>query len=185
MRAFVPRIHDSGCGRRPLQTSYHDTILHFPNFPTSPSVSEALRSRCSDSRTQLHEAFHSFLPAIHDLLEASASAEELLLRYVFGLLSQQGIVSSTIKYEFEVPELDFFGHNLDASGTRTLLAKVEQIQEFPRPTSTTKLWQHIGLISFYLRCLSNITRLAHSQEAPLANAKMSTPPCPGTNRGTT
>lgn len=98
---------------------------------------------------------------VDDLLVASSTAEEHTthLRLLFERLAKHGILINATKSEFGVPELDFLGHHPNSSGLRPLPAKVSAIQDFPRPTSLTKLRQFIGLINFYRRFIPHCDKL--------------------------
>jgi hypothetical protein len=58
---------------------------------------------------------------------------------------------SSLMCLFGVPELDFLGHHVDATGVRTLEMNVQAIKEFPRPATQRKLREFIGLVNFYRR----------------------------------
>ncbi len=88
-----------------------------------------------------------------DLLVASTSQQEHLqhLRLVFERLQDHGIVINVSKSVFGVPELDFLGYHLDATGIRPLQDRVEVIRDFPLPTTQRKLREFLGLVNFYRR----------------------------------
>lgn len=90
---------------------------------------------------------------VDDLLIASSSPEEHLqhLRLVLERLDEHGLLINMSKSIFGVPELDFLGHHVDATGIRPLEEKVQVIRDFPRPTTQRKLREFIGLINFYRR----------------------------------
>ena len=90
---------------------------------------------------------------IDDVLIASASPEEHLqhLRLVLERLDKHGLLINVSKSLFGVPELNFLGHHVDATGIRCLETKVQVIREFPLPTTQRKLREFIGLINFYRR----------------------------------
>ena len=50
-----------------------------------------------------------------------------------------------------MPELDFLGYHVDATGIRLLEEKVQAIRNFPLPATQRKLREFIGLLNFY-RC---------------------------------
>lgn len=49
------------------------------------------------------------------------------------------------------PELDFLGHRVNSQGIVPLSSRVAAVQDFPQPSSLTKLCQFLGLINFYQR----------------------------------
>ena len=94
---------------------------------------------------------------IDDLLIASSSSEEHLrhLRSVLERLDEHGILINVSKSVFGVPESDFLGYHLDATGIRPLEEKVEVVREFPLPNTQRKLRTFLGLVNFYHRCIPN------------------------------
>ncbi len=71
---------------------------------------------------------------IDDLLIASHSPEEHL-RHLRLRLDNHGILINVAKSLFGVPELDFLGFHLDATGVRPLQEKVKVVREFPLPNT--------------------------------------------------
>ena len=90
---------------------------------------------------------------IDDMLVSSSSPEEYLkhLRLVFQCLEELGIIINVQKSRFGLPELDFLGFHVDATGICPLEEKVQVIQEFPRPDTQRKLRRFLGLVNFYHR----------------------------------
>ena len=101
---------------------------------------------------------------IDDLLVASTSQEEHLghLRQVLERLQDHGILINTAKSVFGVPELDFLGYHLDASGIRPLEERVQVIRDFPLPTTQRKLREFLGLINFYRRFIPHCAAILQS-----------------------
>ena len=110
---------------------------------------------------------------IDDILVASTSPEEHLqhLRQVFARLEEHGLVINAAKSLFGVPELDFLGHHVDATGIRPLEAKVQAIQEFPCPTTQRKLREFIGLVNFYRRFIPQCATLLRPLDKLLKHTK--------------
>jgi len=90
---------------------------------------------------------------IDDVLIASRSLDEHWkhLRILFERLEAHGLTVQPTKCEFAVPQLTFLGHVVSAKGIAPLPDRVTAIQEFPRPTSTRKLREFLGLVNFYRR----------------------------------
>ena len=101
---------------------------------------------------------------VDDLLIASKSPEEHTthLDLLFERLRNHGIVINAANSVFGVPELEFLGHWLDFSGIRPLPSKVQAIKDFPRPTSTTKLRQFLGLVKFLTTFRSELRQTART-----------------------
>ena len=94
---------------------------------------------------------------IDDLLIASSYPEEHLkhLQLVLQRLADHGILINTSKSVFGIPELDFLGYHVDASGIQPIESKVQVIRDFARPTSQRKLHEFLGLVNFYRRFIPN------------------------------
>lgn len=58
-----------------------------------------------------------------------------------------------------MPELDFLGHHIDATGSRPLPKKVEALQQFLHPSTIQELQQFTGLVQFYNQFVSSINLL--------------------------
>ena len=106
---------------------------------------------------------------IHDLHIASKDSDEPNnhLRMVFKHLEYQGILINSSKCKLGVPQLQFFGHQIDSQGIRPLRDKVQAVKEFPPPTTTHKLWEFLGFVNFYHHFLPN-TALILQPNAPMS-----------------
>jgi hypothetical protein len=50
-----------------------------------------------------------------------------------------------------VPEVDFLGHRVSASGFAPLPSRVATIQKYPRPATVKQLLAFLGVFNFYRR----------------------------------
>ena len=73
-----------------------------------------------------------------------------------------------------VPQLQFLGHYLDASGIRPLEDKVQIIRDFPQPSSQRKLREFLGLVNFYRRFLPGCATVVRPLNELLSPSKDST-----------
>ena len=57
------------------------------------------------------------------------------------------MVINVAKSVFGASSLHYLGHVVDPTGIRPLEGKVQAIQDFPQPTTTSKLREFLGLIT--------------------------------------
>ncbi len=62
-----------------------------------------------------------------------------------------GLVINFEKCTFAVPEVDFLGHRVSASGFAPLPSRVTAIQKYPRPATVKQLLAFLGVFNFYRR----------------------------------
>ena len=98
---------------------------------------------------------------LDDILIASSSKEQHLqhLQTLFDRLEEHGLVVNPDKCVLGVPELEFLGHHINATGSRPLPEKVEAVQRFPRPATVQEVQQFTGLVQFYNRFVPRINLL--------------------------
>lgn len=110
---------------------------------------------------------------IDDILVASASEEEhrVHLEEVFRRLSQHGLTINPQKSEFCKTEVEFLGFLVDSQGIKPLPGKVDQIADFPRPTTKGHLRRFLGMINFYRRCLPKAAEVQRLLHALIGNSK--------------
>ena len=66
-------------------------------------------------------------------------------------LRQHRLVINEEKCQLFKSQVEFLGHLVDKSGIQLLLAKVEAISKYPRPTMGSQLLSFLGMIKFYRR----------------------------------
>ena len=88
---------------------------------------------------------------IDDVLIASSTAHEHRqhLQQVFQRFREYRAIINPSKCELGVTELTFLGHHLNSQGTLPLQEKVIAIQDFPGPSTKSKLQEFLGLVNFY------------------------------------
>ncbi|CAH8500068.1 unnamed protein product [Schistosoma mattheei] len=92
---------------------------------------------------------------IDDVLIASSSLEEHIqhVQILFDRFKKHGVVINPSKCIFAVPALEFLGHYIDSQGIKPLQTKVEDITNYPEPTSVKSLRRFLGMCNFYRRFL--------------------------------
>jgi cleavage and polyadenylation specificity factor subunit 1 len=90
---------------------------------------------------------------LDDILVASSSPQQHLghLREVLACLQEHGLVLNVGKCQFGVPEIDYLGHKISASGVLPMQSKVRAIRDFPQPKQTQQLQTFLGMANFYRR----------------------------------
>jgi hypothetical protein len=68
---------------------------------------------------------------------------------VFWPLQAAGLVINFEKCIFAIPEVDFLGHRVSASGFAPLPSRA--IQKYPRPATVKQLLAFLGVFNFYRR----------------------------------
>ncbi|MES9976195.1 MAG: reverse transcriptase domain-containing protein [Candidatus Thiodiazotropha sp.] len=96
-------------------------------------------------------------PYVDDILVASSSRQEHTkhLRELFQRLSDNGLTINGAKSELGKASLTYLGHIIDVDGIRPLQTKVQDIANFPKPTSISALRRFNGLINYYRRFIPN------------------------------
>ena len=100
---------------------------------------------------------------LDDNLAATATAKEHLqvLRQVFQLLKDNGLVLNLQKCEFFQDSIAFLGHKVHSGGVEPLSGHVDAITNTPPPSTPKELQRFLGMINFYRRFLpaaANILR---------------------------
>ena len=78
---------------------------------------------------------------------------------VFRRLQAAGLVIKFEKCTFAVPEVDFLGHRVSASGFAPLPSRVAAIQKYPRPATVKQLLAFLGVFNFYRRFVPAAARI--------------------------
>jgi len=102
---------------------------------------------------------------VDDVLIASKTEaeHEAHLRVVLGRLQSSGIAINPGKCVFGVQQLTFLGHVVNGEGCQPLPERVDDIQNWPLPTTKKGLQRFLGSVNFYHRFIRNAARL----QAPL------------------
>ena len=111
---------------------------------------------------------------LDDILVSSTSAEQhiLHLREVFHRLSTHGLVINVSKCQFGATTIDYLGHHITSQGAIPLLAKVEAIRTFARPTTIKVIQQFVGMSNFYHRFVPNAAHIMRAIYDALAGKPM-------------
>ncbi len=104
---------------------------------------------------------------IDDILIYSGSLEEHEehLHKVFQRLRGNKLYAKLEKCEFEVTEVDFFGHRITQEGLKMDDHKVKAILDWEPPKSVMALRSFLGLASYYYKFIKDFAKMV----APLTN----------------
>ncbi len=104
---------------------------------------------------------------IDDILIYSGSLEEHEehLHKVFQRLRENKLYAKLEKCEFEVTEVDFFGHRITQEGLKMDDHKVKAILDWEPPKSVMALRSFLGLASYYYKFIKDFAKMV----APLTN----------------
>lgn len=99
----------------------------------------------------------SILVFFDDILIYSSSEAEHLehLRITLSLLQQHQLLAKWSKCVFGQTELEYLGHIISAAGVSADKAKIENMQNWPGPTTLRALRGFLGLIGYYRRFVKN------------------------------
>lgn len=99
---------------------------------------------------------------LDDIVVFSDSFEEhiIRLRHVFEKLRGANLTLKTTKCKFIENEINLLGYHIDGQGVRTDKSKIKAIQQFPRPTTVTRVQSFLGLCNFYRKFVNNFAAIA-------------------------
>lgn len=141
----------------------------------------------SNSAQTLQRAMEKTLgPVLHkeeafvyldDIIIPSPTFEQHIstLEEIYECLKKAGFRVNLDKCEFCCSSLSFLGFIVDQHGLRTDPAKVEAIQRFRTPKTTTEVKRLIGLVSYYRIFLPNLATISAPITALIKNKKKGQP----------
>jgi len=98
---------------------------------------------------------------IDDILIYTQTEEEHveLVRWVLKKLSENGLCVNIDKCIFHVPEVEFVGFQIGTQGVQMSQKKVEDILNWPAPSSVKEVQKFIGFANFYRRFIQGFSKL--------------------------
>ncbi|KAD6454446.1 hypothetical protein E3N88_09152 [Mikania micrantha] len=99
---------------------------------------------------------------IDDILIYSKTHEDHSnhLRILLELLRQEKLYAKFSKCAFWLPEVQFLGHVINASGIQVDPSKIEAISKWEIPKTPTEVRSFLGLAGYYRRFIQNFSRIA-------------------------
>ena len=107
-------------------------------------------------------AFQFLLVYLDDLLVYSKTFDEHMehLERLLQRVTETGLKLKASKCQFLRREVTYLRHTISADGVSCESGKVECVQNWPTPTTTTELRSFLGFASYYRRFISGFARIA-------------------------
>ena len=113
----------------------------------------------------MHEVFHDFdfvIAYMDDVIVFSKDYRTHFqhLDHVFRRLHEEGLRIKISKCEFVLQQVHLLGHIVTFGGIATDPVKIEAIQRYPLPTSTSDVRRFLGMTSYYRRFVKDFAAIA-------------------------
>ena len=147
----------------------HKGLFQYTRLPFGIASAPAIFQRVMESI--LRDLPHVCVYLDDILITGESEAAHLRnLAAVLDHLESAGIRLKREKCAFMLPEVEYLGHRISASGLQPLASKVRSIAEAPTPGNVSELKSFLGLLNYYGRFLPDLATLL----APLYELLQST-----------
>ena len=136
-------------------------LYEYTRMPMSLASAPAT-FQCLMQATTSDFAFQFLLVYLDDLLVYSKTFDEHMehLERLLQRVTETGLKLKASKCQFLRREVIYLGHTISADGVSCESGKVECVQNWPTPTTTTELRSFLGFASYYRRFISWFARIA-------------------------
>lgn len=141
---------------KPLTTiNTHRGLYQYNRLPFGISSAPAIFQRTMETILQ---GLPKVFVYIDDILVTGQTEAEHLenLDEVLGRLEKAGVRLKK-KCSFLLPEVEYLGHVLSAQGLQPSPKNVKAIQAVPRPKDVTQLKSFLGMVTYYLKFLPQLS----------------------------
>ncbi|KAI3704334.1 hypothetical protein L1987_74552 [Smallanthus sonchifolius] len=153
------RVLDEDIPKTAFRTRYgHYEFMVMPfGLTNAPAVFMDLMNRVC--KPYLDKFVIVFIDDI--LIYSKTKAEhEQHLRLILELLKKERLYAKFSKCEFWLKEVQFLGHIVNDKGIHVDPAKIEAVKNWSTPKTPTKIRSFLGLAGYYLRFISNFSKIA-------------------------
>ena len=100
---------------------------------------------------------------LDDILIFSQTWQEHIshIKEVLKRIRQAGLTIKAAKCEFATAEVDYLGHTIGLGKVAPRNAKVQALQNFPRPTNKKQLQSFLGLAGYYRKFLPHFAQISN------------------------
>ncbi|WMV57858.1 hypothetical protein MTR67_051243 [Solanum verrucosum] len=117
------------------------------------------------SKIDLRSYYHQLRVRDSDILKTTfrtRNEEEYVthLRVVLQTLKDRQLFGKFSKCEFWLQSVAFLGHIVSSEGIRVDSQKIEEVKQWPRPTSPTDIRSFLGLVGYYRRFVEGFSSIA-------------------------
>lgn len=148
------RMHEKDIHKTAFRTTFgHYEYLVMPfGLSNAPGTFQALMNKIFGPYLRIF-----ILVFFDDILVFSKDLKEHLehLEIVLALLREHTLFAKLSKCAFAVPQVEYLGHVISASGVSTDPAKIQAIAEWQTPKSVTQLRSFLGLAGYYRRFIQS------------------------------
>uniref|UniRef100_UPI0010A03C36 uncharacterized protein K02A2.6-like n=1 Tax=Podarcis muralis TaxID=64176 RepID=UPI0010A03C36 len=136
----------------------------------APGIFQSLMER-------LLQGLPGVVPYFDDVLVSADSHQQLFerLRAVLTRFQEAGLKVKREKCQIAVPQVEFLGYLIDASGLHPTTSKIRAIQQAPTPKNKTELQAFLGLLNFYNMFLPHKATALLSSDSVLVQYSESRP----------
>ena len=100
---------------------------------------------------------------LDDIIVTGKSDEAHLenLEAVLKRLAEKNLRINVQKCRFFLERIEYCGHEIDKDGLHKTNAKIEAVQNTPRPQDVSSVRGFLGLVNYYHRFLPNLSSVLH------------------------